>query len=104
MLQQAAKLAVGTTAELAKGAGAVSGKKAAKLSSNFMEQAQQTLAARWQQPFGAKKMISPAASGQEAKAVTRQKTKLPISLITAAETRNFSDQNQVAPQGATAMP
>lgn len=42
-LQQAAKLAVGTTAELAKGAGAVIGEKAAKLGSNFMEQAQQTL-------------------------------------------------------------
>lgn len=42
-LQQAAKLAVGTTAELAKGASAVIGEKAAKLSSNFMEQAQQTL-------------------------------------------------------------
>lgn len=42
-LQQATKLAVGTTAELAKGAGAVIGEKAAKLGSNFMEQAQQTL-------------------------------------------------------------
>ena len=42
-LQQAAKLAVGTTAELAKGAGAVIGEKAAKLGSDFMEKAQQTL-------------------------------------------------------------
>lgn len=42
-LQQAAKLAVGTTAELAKGAGAVIGEKAAKLGSDFMERAQETL-------------------------------------------------------------
>ncbi|SFA41678.1 P-type conjugative transfer protein TrbL [Metapseudomonas otitidis] len=40
---QAARLAVGTTAELAKGAGAVIGEKAAKLGSDFMERAQQTL-------------------------------------------------------------
>lgn len=89
-LQQAAKLAVGTTAELAKGAGAVIGEKAAKLSSNFMEQASRPSAARWQQPFGARRTISPTASGQEAKAVTRQKTRLPGSLIAAAETKNFS--------------
>jgi len=42
-LQQAARVAANTTAELAKGAGAVIGEKAAKLGSDFMEQAQQTL-------------------------------------------------------------
>ncbi|MCY1355522.1 P-type conjugative transfer protein TrbL [compost metagenome] len=42
-LQQAARLAVGTTAELAKGAGAVIGNKAARLGSDFMERAQETL-------------------------------------------------------------
>lgn len=42
-LQQAATVAAHTTAELAKGAGAVIGEKAAKLGSDFMGQAQQTL-------------------------------------------------------------
>ncbi|MEX5329658.1 P-type conjugative transfer protein TrbL [Pseudomonas paraeruginosa] len=42
-LQQAARVAAHTTAELAKGAGAVIEEKAAKLGRDFMERAQQTL-------------------------------------------------------------